>query len=57
MNNNAINTNKELGGKPYTEIMCYWNFIAVDELAVTEWKFHTYIDELSFLGGLLQLGL
>ena len=55
MNNGANNTNPELGGKPYTDLISYWNFYQTDEQILTSWKFFTFIDNLSFLGGLLDI--
>ena len=58
MNNKANNTNpSRQGSKPYTEILSYWNLYITDEKISTTWKFYTYIDNLSFLGGLLDITL
>ena len=57
MNNYANNTNPALGGKPYPELLMYWNIYRTNEVYQTTWKFYTYIDNLSFLGGLLDIGL
>ena len=59
MNNKANNTNSELGegGKEYPMMLAYWNLYHVDELIQTNWIFYTYIDNLSFLGGLLDIAL
>jgi hypothetical protein len=51
MNNYANNTMVELGGKPYPELVIYWNFFQVDETVITNWVFFTYFDNVSFLGG------
>lgn len=55
MNNAGNNTNSSLGGNPYPEIIAYWNIFHLDELVSTKWIFYTYIDNLSFLGGLLDI--
>lgn len=57
MHNNANNTNPEKGGQPYPEVVMYWNLYQTDEKILTSWKFFTYIDNLSFLGGLLDISL
>lgn len=57
MNNKASNTDPEKGGKPYPEMMVYWNFFHMDEVITTNWVFFTYLDNLSFLGGLLDISL
>ena len=57
MNNYANNTDPSLGGKPNTEILAYWNLYVTDEKILTTWKFFTYVDNLSFLGGLLDITL
>ena len=58
MNNKANNTDPSReGSKPYTEILSYWNLYITDEKISTTWKFYTYIDNLSFLGGLLDITL
>ena len=57
MNNKANNTSLEKGGKPYPELMIYWNFFHMDEIITTNWVFYTYLDNLSFLGGLLDISL
>ena len=54
MNNDAYNT-KDI--KKYTEIISYWNFYHIDEYITTNWIFFTPLDNLSFLGGLLDIGL
>ena len=56
MNNFANNTNPDLGGKPYPEILQYWNFYHTDETIQTNWIFYTYLDNLSLLGGLMNIG-
>ena len=56
MNNAANNTKPSLGGAPYPEIIQYWNFYQTDEKIQINWIFFTYIDNLSFLGGLLDIG-
>ena len=48
--------NKEGINVNYTEMISYWNIYHIDELVTTTWKFHTPLDELSFLGGLLDIG-
>ena len=55
MNNYANNTKAELGGTEHTDFLIYWNFYHVDELITTDWLFYTYIDNLSYLGGLLDI--
>ena len=55
MNNKANNTNLAIGGTPYPEMITYCNFFHTDELESTKWIFYTYIDNLSFLGGLLDI--
>ena len=50
MNNNSNNTEN-------TEILMYWNVILDDSYFTTSWSFFTYIDNLSFLGGLLDIAL
>lgn len=57
MNNNANNTSVDKGGNPYPELMIYWNFFHMDEIVTTNWVFYTYLDNLSFLGGLLDITL
>ena len=58
MNNFAINTEGfNQDGKKYTELLSYWNLYHVDEAVRTKWIFYTYIDNLSFLGGLLDISL
>ena len=61
MNNKAHSTNVHLdstkGDSPYPEIIRYWNLYHFDELIETKWIFFTYIDNLSFLGGLLDIAL
>lgn len=56
MNNNANNT---FSGerKPNTELLANVNIILDDQFQSTSWKFFTYIDNLSFLGGLLDISL
>lgn len=36
-------------------MIMYWNFYQTNERIVTSWKFYTYIDNLSFLGGLFDV--
>jgi hypothetical protein len=56
MNNFANNTDESNeGAKAHTELIQYWNFYHVDELVTTDWLFYNYIDNLSFLGGLLDI--
>ena len=56
MNNFANNTASSfVGANKYADIIQYWNFYHVDELITTDWLFYTYIDNLSFLGGLLDV--
>jgi hypothetical protein len=56
MNNFANNTNELYeDAKPFTDMIQYWNFYHVDELITTDWLFYNYIDNLSFLGGLLDI--
>ena len=57
MNNFANNTDATLGGVNYPELLAYWNLYHVDEAVRTKWIFYTYIDNLSFLGGLLDISL
>lgn len=59
MHNKGANTDssKNETAEPYSEILMYWNFYQTDEKIVTSWKFYTYIDNLSFLGGLLDISL
>ena len=58
MNNFAINTDgSNQDGNKYTELLSYWNLYHVDEAVRTKWIFYTYIDNLSFLGGLLDISL
>ena len=57
MNNYANNTDPTKGGKPFPDILSYWNVYITDEKILTNWKFFTYIDNLSFLGGLLDISL
>lgn len=57
MNNGANNTKPDLGGNPYPEIAIYWNFYHSDEIITTNWVFFTYVDNLSFFGGLLDISL
>lgn len=57
MNNGANNTDPAKGGTPYPEIAIYWNFFHMDEIVTTNWVFYTYIDNLSFFGGLLDISL
>ena len=56
MNNKANNTDPEDGGNPYPELLQYWNFYHTDETIQTNWIFFTYIDNLSSLGGLINIG-
>ena len=55
MNNYGNNTRASLGGTPHPEIIAYWNIFHLDEQLSTKWIFYTYIDNLSFLGGLLDI--
>ena len=56
VNNLANNTDPRIPGtKQFPEILTYWNFYHTDELETTKWIFYTYIDNLSFLGGLLDI--
>ena len=56
-NNMHNGINKETKGTvEYTEMVSYWNIYHMDELVTTDWKFHTPLDNLSFLGGLLDIG-
>ena len=55
MNNYGNNTDPTKGGKPFAPMLAYWNFYHTDELESTKWIFFTYIDNLSFLGGLLDI--
>ena len=59
MNNNGKNVHidKSKGDSDYPEIISYWNLYHYDELIQTKWIFFTYIDNLSFLGGLLDIAL
>jgi hypothetical protein len=57
MNNYANNTDVTIGGTPYPELIQYYNFFHVDELISINWIFFTYLDNLSFLGGLLDIAL
>ena len=59
MNNNGLNihVDESKGNGPYPEIISYWNLYHYDELIQTKWIFFTYIDNLSFLGGLLDIAL
>ena len=55
MNNFANNTKAAVGGTPYTEMIQYWNFYQTDETVQINWIFYSYIDNLSYLGGLLDI--
>ena len=56
-NNMKNGINKETRGTvEYTEMVSYWNIYHMDELVTTDWVFHTPLDNLSFLGGLLDIG-
>jgi len=56
MNNFANNTSPDLEGTtPFPDMLAYWNFFHTDEQESTRWIFFTYIDNLSFLGGLLDI--
>lgn len=57
MNNFANNTDETQGGVNHPELLAYWNLYHVDEAVRTKWIFYTYIDNLSFLGGLLDISL
>ena len=60
MNNNGQNIHLDASKgaeKKYPEIISYWNLYHYDELIQTKWIFFTYIDNLSFLGGLLDIAL
>ena len=57
MNNFANNTDPSKNGDPFPEMIMYWNLYQTDEKILTSWKFFTYIDNLSFLGGLLDISL
>ena len=57
MNNFANNTDPSKNGEPFTDMVMYWNVYQTDEKILTSWKFYTYIDNLSFLGGLLDIFL
>ena len=57
MNNKANNTDPSKGGSPHSEMISYWNVYHYDELIQSKWIFYTYIDNLSFLGGLLDIFL
>ena len=54
-NNNKDGVNRDKVKVPYTEMVAYWNFYHTDELEIIDWKFHTPLDNLSFLGGLLDI--
>ena len=56
-NNFANNTDPSRGGKPYPDLLMYWNIYRTTERLQTTWKFYTYVDNLSFLGGLLDIFL
>lgn len=55
MNNKANNTDESLGGTNYPEMFQYYNIHHLDKLDSINWIFYTYIDNLSFLGGLLDI--
>ena len=54
MNNEDTNTTST---EKYTEIISYWNYYHLDEIQTTNWIFFTPLDNLSFLGGLLDIFL
>ena len=56
MHNAANNTKPELGGTPYPEILHYWNFYHTDKTIQMNWIFFTYLENLSLLGGLFNIG-
>lgn len=56
-NNMKDGIDKQKNKVKYTEMISYWNIYHMDELVTTDWKFHTPLDNLSFLGGLLDIGL
>ena len=51
------NTKVSNRGLPHTELLTYWNMVHTDDRITTTWKFYTFIDNLSFLGGLLDITL
>ena len=56
MHNSANNTDPSIPGtRQYAEMINYWNFYQTDEIIQTSWKFFSYVDNLSFLGGLLDI--
>ena len=58
MNNKANNTLPSIDGNTvFPEMISYWNIYQNDEKIVSKWIFFTYIDNLSFLGGLLDIFL
>ena len=58
LNNWASNTRKDVdGNKQYPELLTYWNFYHTDELETTNWIFFTYVENLAFYGGLLDIFL
>ena len=57
MHNKAVNTDESKGGTPYPDVLTYWNFYHTDESIETKWIFYTYIDHISFIGGILDIWL
>ena len=54
--NGANNTDPNLPGTTqFAEPLTYWNIYHTDEHESTRWIFYTYVDNLSFLGGLLDI--
>ena len=57
MHNKASNTKADNPeDEKYAEMIQYWNFYHTDELITINWQFYTAVDNLSFLGGLLDIG-
>jgi hypothetical protein len=57
MLNKANNTKTSLGGHEYPEMIMYWNFYQNDELITTKWHFYSFMENLSFLGGVLAFAI
>jgi hypothetical protein len=57
LNNHANNTFENFGSLNPPELLFYANIQHNDELISTKWIFFSYIENLSFLGGLMDISL
>ena len=54
-NNMENGHDKNLNPVPRTQMISYWNIYHMDEKVNIVWKFYTPLDNLSFLGGILDI--